>query len=705
MEDTNNTDNNGNESVGNKDNSENQTHEDKREEEVVKSEGDGSVVQEAIRNEDSNEPKQDDQSIAPSTSDTTQNDSSERSENNGGNVGVHVSHDISNATTQTSSEPKLEDSNASEQTIPADTDPKALTSPEVGSNLDSVKNNTPTRERMNSFGVLFVSGEANTDTQAQSAPTTPVQPPPTLNDKNDTTNTTPTPETIPTPTVQPSSNHIYDHFVVVGLPPSYSEKTSPLKPQILFQFPHNVPVPPKVVEFCFPSTVSVSTIRRTPSCSQLNEVVYAQSHLHHSRDSHIFVLTLDDAFLYGVCVTRMEFVKSIPSFFKSDPSSFPHPLPKLDSYEVAPRCYCILSKYPYFPLHYDTILTLLAQDRIVTLTKEMSAATEVISKFRIEDINSTSPPKPPQIEPPKPNPVEEKDNPEVKSLIAHLEKSYLQELLKPGQTVTLQLPGQSKARTFLTPTTTDIEESNAKLLAEWALVPFCMGLSLDNFLRIFAASLQECKIVFVVDNLNLLSSALLSMIPLLYPFVWQGIYVPILPIPLQELLDAPVPFLVGVQSLQKSHTECIVVDLKNDRITYQNCDPPPPLPEQKKLHHNLKGDYSALYSPSQSPVSPSNVSLTHNPFNNTPQQVAHVKSILHTIQSYIFWLVRKIEGHYESHPPELSDSLSIEAFKNSFLAIVSPQNKAFVKGLLDTQHFSTYLHNHMGKGTPKQPFT
>ena len=35
------------------------------------------------------------------------------------------------------------------------------------------------------------------------------------------------------------------------------------------------------------------------------------------------------------------------------------------------------------------------------------------------------------------------------------------------------------------------------------------------------------------------------MVPLLYPFVWQGIYIPVLPINLHEYLDAPVPFIVG----------------------------------------------------------------------------------------------------------------------------------------------------------------
>lgn len=62
----------------------------------------------------------------------------------------------------------------------------------------------------------------------------------------------------------------------------------------------------------------------------------------------------------------------------------------------------------------------------------------------------------------------------------------------------------------------------------------------------------------------------------------------------------------------------------------------------------------------------------------------------------IFWLVKKIEDFFNLNPAEISDSLSVEGFKQKFLATVSGPNKEFVRQFLDTQLFSFYLHSHMG---------
>ena len=37
-----------------------------------------------------------------------------------------------------------------------------------------------------------------------------------------------------------------------------------------------------------------------------------------------------------------------------------------------------------------------------------------------------------------------------------------------------------------------------------------------------------------------------SVTAILFPFVWQHVYVPILPAALSHFLDAPVPFLMGI---------------------------------------------------------------------------------------------------------------------------------------------------------------
>jgi len=150
-----------------------------------------------------------------------------------------------------------------------------------------------------------------------------------------------------------------------------------------------------------------------------------------------------------------------------------------------------------------------------------------------------------------------------------------------------------------------------------------------------------------------------------------------------------VPFIIGVQALtlRRTRLEAIVVDLDNDSLVYSNCSPPASLPEHKKLQHNLATDHKTLYDPTN---------RNHNPFNNAAKQMAAVHSLVHTLQAYIYWFIKKIEDFFDANPAEISDSLSVDLFKQNFSKNVSSQNKEFVKQFLDTQLFSFYMHSSMG---------
>ena len=67
-----------------------------------------------------------------------------------------------------------------------------------------------------------------------------------------------------------------------------------------------------------------------------------------------------------------------------------------------------------------------------------------------------------------------------------------------------------------------------------------------------------------------MSEALLS---LLFPLHWQGMYLPILPYNMLEILDAPVPYLVGLHSryiievpVEKRPKGVVIVDLDRDEV-------------------------------------------------------------------------------------------------------------------------------------------
>lgn len=62
-----------------------------------------------------------------------------------------------------------------------------------------------------------------------------------------------------------------------------------------------------------------------------------------------------------------------------------------------------------------------------------------------------------------------------------------------------------------------------------------------TMVEIFAALLAERRIVFVSCNLDKLSSCLQASCSLLFPMIWQHIYIPILPMKLKDYLSAPMP--------------------------------------------------------------------------------------------------------------------------------------------------------------------
>lgn len=151
----------------------------------------------------------------------------------------------------------------------------------------------------------------------------------------------------------PTSGPLFEHFIVVGLPTPTAQR-----PEILYSYPPSNPVSiPGLADFCFPSGILSKKLRKTKSNSSLLQVVYSQSYHHEPENAYVFLLTTAEReFLYGVCVIKHESVYNKPSFFPRD-GQLP---PVADGSDVvAPRCYCFVSRFPFFKLHFETIYSIL----------------------------------------------------------------------------------------------------------------------------------------------------------------------------------------------------------------------------------------------------------------------------------------------------------------------------------------------------------
>ncbi|KAJ9547987.1 hypothetical protein OSB04_020530 [Centaurea solstitialis] len=136
-----------------------------------------------------------------------------------------------------------------------------------------------------------------------------------------------------------------------------------IEPQVLFVYPPDKQLPLKYrTSFHSAFLVDwrlydfVNAVERTPSMSELNEILLGQDHLKQSDLSFVFRLQgADDSILYGCCLVADELVQK-PSRLISMMSDGQPVRPALSRHILTTRrCYCILSKLPLFDLHFGVL--------------------------------------------------------------------------------------------------------------------------------------------------------------------------------------------------------------------------------------------------------------------------------------------------------------------------------------------------------------
>ncbi|PRP81808.1 suppression of tumorigenicity 5 [Planoprotostelium fungivorum] len=108
----------------------------------------------------------------------------------------------------------------------------------------------------------------------------------------------------------------------------------------------------------------------------------------------------------------------------------------------------------------------------------------------------------------------------------------------PGATV--------EVKTFDGPTYKITRSDNNFLLDMISYRKLFSRLSLKTILNLFTAVLTESRIIIIAESVSTLSSCVSALTGLVYPFLWQHVYIPILPKALLTYTCAPMPFLVGV---------------------------------------------------------------------------------------------------------------------------------------------------------------
>ena len=90
-------------------------------------------------------------------------------------------------------------------------------------------------------------------------------------------------------------------------------------------------------------------------------------------------------------------------------------------------------------------------------------------------------------------------------------------------------------------------DEEAAHIEPWAIAALCRSLSIENIMVFMACALLEKQVVVFSPNLGQLSGVILSLLAMLRPLRPRGLFLPILPNSMTDFLEAPVPFIVGIQ--------------------------------------------------------------------------------------------------------------------------------------------------------------
>lgn len=123
------------------------------------------------------------------------------------------------------------------------------------------------------------------------------------------------------------------------------------------------------------------------------------------------------------------------------------------------------------------------------------------------------------------------------------------------------------------------------------LFPLFRTLTIENIVLLFEAALQESRIILMSTHSAMLSSVSAALTSVLYPFHWQGVYIPVLPRRLISCLDAPVPFIMGIQkqftNIDLPEGDDVVVCDLDQNIVLHEMSTTLPIHIRKKLRYCL----------------------------------------------------------------------------------------------------------------------
>lgn len=128
------------------------------------------------------------------------------------------------------------------------------------------------------------------------------------------------------------------------------------------------------------------------------------------------------------------------------------------------------------------------------------------------------------------------------------------------------------------------------------------SLTIANIVSLLEFALSESRIILLSSHTAMLHLASKALVSLLYPIKWASIFIPVLPARLLSALEAPCPYIVGIErrydNIELPEDDYVLVDLDQDVIESTTAPVALPKQQRRKLmallhlaapHHNRFG--------------------------------------------------------------------------------------------------------------------
>ena len=119
------------------------------------------------------------------------------------------------------------------------------------------------------------------------------------------------------------------------------------------------------------------------------------------------------------------------------------------------------------------------------------------------------------------------------------------------------------------------------------LYPLFRSLDIPDIVVLLEYVLSESRIIILSSHTSMLHLVTAAIVQLMYPLKWAGIFIPVLPARLIQALEAPCPYIIGIErryeNVELPAEDIVLVDLDNGTIEATDGPISLPRPQRRKL--------------------------------------------------------------------------------------------------------------------------